>query len=197
MTRQTANPLTRHSMHATNREAYGYVIDATEGTLILNPPYQRGSVWTLDQRIALVRSWMTGVPVGAVIINDRRSGLWTDVDTFDPHSADPASEAVVDGQQRIRTALAWFAGEFAVPVSWFDPGLVAEAEDTDDGLYVRYTGLTEEGQRQFKRQAMLPRIEAGVATLREEAALYLLVNGGGTPQTGDDMTNARRVAERS
>ncbi|MDG4792056.1 DUF262 domain-containing protein [Micromonospora sp. WMMD1102] len=195
MTRQTSKPLVSYDMHAMNREAYGYVIAANEGELILDLPYQRGSVWNLDQHIALVRSWLTGVPIAAVIVNVRRSRWWTDTDVFDPRSDEPASDAVIDGQQRIRTTLAWFAGEFAVPASWFDPEMVAATEDTDDGPYVRYTGLTRTGQTWFKRHAKLPYIEAKVATLREEAEIFGLVNGGGTPQTDDDMANARRVAE--
>jgi hypothetical protein len=31
--------------------------------------------------------------------------------------------------------------------------------------------------------------------VEEEARVYLLVNGQGTPQTADDMANAARVAE--
>jgi hypothetical protein len=34
---------------------------------------------------------------------------------------------------------------------------------------------------------------ARVGTVQEEAAIYLLVNGGGTPQTDADMNNAARV----
>jgi hypothetical protein len=195
MTRQTTAPLTSYDMHAMNREAYGYVIAHREGELILNPPYQRGAVWTDDQRIALVRSWMTGIPIPAVIINVRRSRWWTDTDVFDPRSGDPASDAVVDGQQRIRTVLAWYSSEFAVPASWFQPDMVSVTEDTDDGPYVRYSGLTRTGQTWFKRDTKLSYIEAKVATLREEAELYLVVNGGGTPQTDADMANAARVAE--
>ncbi|MFG1846812.1 DUF262 domain-containing protein [Micromonospora carbonacea] len=195
MTRQTTAPLTSHNLAAMNREAYGYVIAQREGELILNPPYQRGAVWDDNQRIGLVRSWMTGIPIPAVIINVRRSAWWTDTTAFDPRSDDPASDAVVDGQQRIRTTLAWFSGDFAVPATWFEPDMVAATEDTDDGRYVRYIGLTRIGQTWFKRQAKLPYIEAKVATLREEAELYLLVNGQGTPQTDADMANAARVAE--
>lgn len=38
------------------------------------------------------------------------------------------------------------------------------------------------------------RARARVATVQEEAAVYLLVNGGGTPQTDADMSNAARIA---
>lgn len=194
MTRQTAAPLTSYGLSATNREAYGFVLAAADGDLNLNPPYQRGAVWTDDQRIALVRSWLLGIPVGNVIINSRRSMWWTDTDIYDPRSGDPGCDAVIDGQQRIRTALAWFAGEFAVPASWFDPVDVNQTEDTADGPYVRFTGLTRIGQTTFKRNAHLPVVEAKLATEREEAQVFQLVNGAGTPQTEADMANADRVA---
>lgn len=34
-----------------------------------------------------------------------------------------------------------------------------------------------------------------MGSLREEAAVYVLVNGQGTPQADADMANAQRVAE--
>ena len=55
--------------------------------LDLNPPYQRGRVWTTDQKIALVRSWLIGVPTGrvsgfVVVDIDRKPGA-DGIDTLD------------------------------------------------------------------------------------------------------------------
>jgi hypothetical protein len=72
---------------------------------------------------------------------------------------------------------------------------VASTEDTDDGPYVRYTGLTVPGQRLFANRALLMIAETkDCATEADEARFYLLVNGGGTQQTDADMANAARVA---
>lgn len=196
MTRQTAAPLEHLSLNAADRQAREIVRSFTESFgLDLTPPYQRGQVWTDDQKIALVRSWLTGTPTGVVIFNDRSTPEWKAANGYDPTERDEAIYACIDGQQRISAARAWFAGELAVPASWFDPADVTETEDTDDGPYVRWSGLTLPRQRHFANRAHLTVATARVATVQEEAAIYLLVNGGGTPQTDADMANAKRVAD--
>lgn len=196
MTRQTDAPLAHVSLHAGNRSAREVARLADSGQLDLEPPYQRGSVWTLDQRIALIRSWCQGIPVGAVTINDRGSVWWADANGSGPLN-NPGGKglyAAVDGKQRIMTAQMWFNGELAVPASWFNGEDVAATEDTDDGPYVRYTGLSLSRQRGMGMGFLLPVMEAQLPTQAEEADLFLLLNGGGTPQTPQDMDNAARHA---
>lgn len=192
MTRQTAAPLEHTSLNPAYREAWGQVENIKDGSLLLDPPYQRGSVWTLDQRIALVESWLRGLPAGVVILSNRGTGLWR---SGDPYETGLGIWAVVDGKQRLTTAMAWFAGEFAVPASWMPDDYVAETEDTDDGPYVRFTGLTQKGGIFVKRRCGFMVAEISDCTTEaDEARFYLLVNGGGTQQTDDDMANAARVA---
>lgn len=192
MTWQTAEPLEHLSLSPAYREAYGWVQEIKEGGLILDPPYQRGSVWTLNQRIALVESWLRGLPAGVVILSHRGTDRWTD---RDPYETGKGIWACVDGKQRLTTACMWFAGEFAVPASWLPADYVAETEDTEDGPYVRFTGLTDKGVRFVKRRCGLMIAETkDCATEADEARFYLLVNGGGTQQTDADMANAARVA---
>lgn len=195
MTRQTAAPLEHLSLNAADRQAREIVRSFSESFgLDLNPPYQRGRVWTEDQKIALIRSWLTGTPTGVVIFNDRSTPEWKAANGYDPTERGEPVYACIDGQQRVSAAHAWFAGELAVPASWFEPEHVVQTEDTDDGPYVRWTGLTLPRQRHFANRAHLTVATARVATVQEEAAIYLLVNGGGTPQTQADMNNAARVA---
>jgi hypothetical protein len=194
MTRQTSAPLTDHRLSASNRTAREFVRTMHEsGWLILDPPYQRGTVWTDDQRIALVRSWLTGIPVPGVIVNDRTNSAWIARHGRDIHATQPFI-AVVDGKQRIETAIAWFTGDLAVPASWFVSDDVETTIETDDGPYVTFFGLTLAAQRVLGNRAMLPLIETKVGSIEEEADLYLLVNGGGTPQTDADMANAAQYA---
>lgn len=190
-TRQTSAPIKGRSMQASNRSARELArIFADDGDI--SPSYQRGSVWTDDQRMALVRSWLMGLPIPSVVINDRIFGSWPS-DRQGPLGG--YAYSVIDGKQRIETAMAWFAGGFAVPASWFAAGDVLETEITEDGPYVRYTGLTLAEQRHQGNSFMLPAVEAKVATLEQEAELYLLLNGAGTPQSDEAMANALRVAE--
>lgn len=103
------------------------------------------------------------------------------------------SYAVIDGKQRIEAAQAWFGGELAVPASWFDPAMVENPFETEDGLYVYYTGLSTEEQRYQKFNFKLPTVEAKVATIQEEAEIYLLLNSTGAAHTTQDLVNAARV----
>ena len=193
MTRQTTAPLVHLGLSASNRQA-SEIARSFRDTfgLDLNPPYQRGRVWTVDQKIALIRSWLTGVPTGVVILNDRSTEEWMNANGRDETAP---MYACIDGQQRITTAYEWFGNELAVPATWFAAGDVITTEDTDDGPYIRQSGLALPRRRLFANRAHLQVAEACVATVQEEAAIYLLVNGGGTPQTQADMDNAARAAE--
>ncbi|WP_329142752.1 DUF262 domain-containing protein [Streptomyces sp. NBC_01456] len=162
--------------------------------LDLNPPYQRGLVWSGDQKVSLIRSWLTGTPTGVVILNDRSTIEWKQANGYDPVDRDEPMYACIDGQQRISTACEWFDDKLVVPASWFAPEDVEAAVDTDDGPYVRHSGLTLPRRRHFANRAQLTVAVARVATVEEEAVIYLLVNGGGTPQTDADMANAARIA---
>lgn len=193
MTRQTTAPLEHISLGATNRFVEFFVRTVERGDMILDAPYQRGDVWTPDQQIALVRSWLMGIPVPAVIINDRTSPWWSEAN---PDAELGSAYAVIDGKQRILAGIAWLSGGLAVPASWFPAEHVETTEDTDDGSYVRYTGLTRVGQRFSENRATLPCAEGKLPTVRAEAEVYCLVNGGGTPQSEADMANADRVANR-
>lgn len=192
MTRQTTAPIYSRSLQASGRAAreLARIFSGNDGDL--SPEYQRGSIWTEDQRIALVRSWLMGVPIPAVIINDRIFGPWP-TDTSGPVGG--YAYSAIDGKQRIETAIAWFEGTLAVPASWFSADDIEKSEATNDGPYVRYSGLSLPEQRHQALRFQLPTVEAKVATIQEEAELYLLVNGGGTPQADEDMANAARVAE--
>lgn len=146
----------------------------------LNPPYQRASVWQVSQRRDLIESLLRGIPIGAIVYNARGLGRGA--------SHGEAMYAIVDGKQRVETIRAFVDSEFTVPAWWFDDDEVNSRE----GL-ATYAELTVIGQR---RIAMLPMpgLEANVKTIQEEAAIYDLINTGGTAQTDADIANARAVA---
>lgn len=191
MTYQTDKPLAQRNLSAHRMSAREFLNFRDEG-LDLNPPYQRGSVWTEEQRIKLVRSWLAGVPIPAVTINNRfqanRAHYLSDSAQF--------TYAVIDGKQRIETTMAWFDGELNVPASWFEPDHIDSTVDTEDGPYVNYRGLTREGRLVLNLRALIPVIEVAVPTIQEEAELYLLLEQSGTHQTEADLENARRVMDK-
>ena len=192
-TRQTSAPIERLRLENTYRGARELVHLMRDGFMTADLPYQRGDVWTTDQRIELVRSWLTGTPIPSIIINDRYTGEWARANGG--AVVDEPGYAVIDGKQRLETARMWFDGELAVPASWFPAQEVLRSEDTADGAYVRYPDLSKAEQTSLALTvALFPFAAAKVATVREEAEIYGRVNGGGTPQTAEDMDRAARIA---
>jgi hypothetical protein len=197
MTRQTAAPFDHVSLNPTYQSARWLARRVEEEEIVIDPPYQRGDVWREDQRVALVQTWLRGLPAGVVILSDRCTEGWRRANRgHDPYETGKGLWACVDGKQRLTTAVMWFNSEFAIPASWLPADYVAVTEDTDDGPYVRFNGCTPMGERFLERYcSLLVADTKDCATEAEEAEFYLLVNGGGTPQTDENMANAARVAE--
>jgi hypothetical protein len=133
--------------------------------LDLSPPYQRGLVWTDEQRVNLIRSLIEGIPCGIVYRNFRG------FDKATPY-------AIVDGKQRIDTVRRFVDGELVVPANWFD---AADLTDGDGSTsMVSYLDLSDQGQRIFDMSS-LSVYETHKLTLHGEEMLYERVNYGGTP----------------
>ena len=192
MTRQTPGPLVRANLSATYRRAEELSRTfVQEFGLDLAPSYQRGDVWTADQRIALVRSWLTGIPTGVVILSDRTTPQWEKANGSNPKETGQPMYAVIDGKQRITTAQMWFASEFAVPPRGSIPNTSKQPKRATTDCMCGTAGSRRPAGRTC---ALVQVAEAQPAGVEEEAAIYLLVNGGGTPQTSHDMQQAARLA---
>lgn len=188
----TSQPLQRIRATVTHRSLIELVNLANRGDMTLNAPYQRGSVWTLGQRVGLIRSLMLGIPVPALVINDRGDVGWAE----GPLGLDEPFYAVIDGKQRIETMIAWFGGELSVPESWFDPAHIEDSATTRNWPGVTYLNLTLIGQRIFARNANIGVCEGKLPTVGEEAEVFCLVNGEGCPLTSGDVSRAAAIAGR-
>lgn len=188
-TLQTSAPLENLHVDTFTRAVHELVSNADEGRLDVNPPYQRASVWTEDQRRALIRSFLVGLPIPALIINARWALRFDDNKGF--------NYALIDGKQRLETVLAWFHSELAVPASWFHPEDIETTVDTDDGPYVAYSGLSKLAANRLRMRWTLPTVEAKLTSIAEEAAMYGVVNTGGTAQTPEDIARAASVAKEA
>jgi hypothetical protein len=156
-----------------------------EGSLELNPPYQRGDVWGPVRRVNLIKSLLQGVPIGTIIINDRLEG-WQDTFCF--------QYAVIDGKQRVTTLLDFLEGRLSVPSEWFDPADIShvpypEMVFADRARAVTFHDLTISRQRMIRQKpgsfifCQLPDIES-------ERHVFDLVNFGGVPQGQSDCEGA-------
>lgn len=190
MTRQLEAPIRHLSLTPTNRLAEDVYHQVGKGSILLDPPYQRGSVWTDGQRLDLMYSMMTGYPIGTAIFNNRMPWYRDGV---------RVSYAVIDGRQRLETICDWFDGKLLIPASWMELGWVdptSRTRKTSDGPYVSAADLTEGGQRHVSSRMSLPLVIAQVDSIGEEAEIYRLVNSGGTLQTPENLARAARVARR-
>lgn len=171
----------------------------------LNAPYQRGSVWTLAQRQALIKSLYMGLPVGSVIVSHL------------PHRSE-FSYRIVDGKQRIETVRAFAEDKFPIPYEWLreDDRPATEVSMCPQSGVIFHSEASERFRRWFGMGAQMSALEfkpelewmgrnakgqsqhrkrSDAEILRVEAELYGLINGGGTPQTEDDMARAALIAE--
>lgn len=185
MTRQLAKPITHLSLVPTNRLAENMYHQIRRGSILLDPPYQRDSVWTADQRLDLMFSFLSGYPIGSIILNDRMRGAWGRDFTV--------AYAVIDGRQRLETVVAWFDGQLAIPASWLDERDIVTTRDLGDGPYVAVTDLTDNGARRVETRMSVPVVTAQVDTLAAEAEIYRLVNTGGTAHTAADLVRAEKI----
>jgi hypothetical protein len=197
MTYQTTEPLKDWRLSGSgDREAHG-LIRSHWDDIDLNPPYQRGAVWTYEQRIMLIRSWLMGIVIPSIVINERVGTDWQNAhDGHDAYDTGAPYMAVIDGKQRLETAYAWFTDDLLVPASWFPTGDINFTHNTDDGEYVRFSGLMRSAQLHIGHQFRFPTVLAHVPTVEDEAAIYLLINGAGTAQTEADLARAAGIASQ-
>lgn len=188
MTYQTSEPVHELRMNISARTWADLVHQLQSGDATYDLPYQRGAVWTIEQRMMLIYSILSGTPIPALIVNERPQRMW-----FGPSGERHPIYAVIDGKQRMMTVKMFMDDVFRVPASWFPAEEVERADDTADGPYVFYSGLTRRTQRFFENKPA-PVAEARLRSVAEEASVYLRVNGSGTPQSDEDIARAATVA---
>ena len=144
------------------------------GELELNPPYQRGVIWGQARQRNLIKSVLQGIPIGALIINDRFNAGWPNSNIM---------YAVIDGKQRVSTLLDFMTGTLPVPAWWFGVDQIASyAQDAEE---ITWNGLTIPTQRKFRNRP-LAMMKASLPTLEMEREVFDLVNFGGVPQGESD-----------
>lgn len=180
-------PLVHRNMSATARSMKDLVHHIDDGGLLLDPPYQRGDVWTVEQRVNLIRSLLLGVPVAAIVLNRRGSNTaWTS------NEGDPGEVwyACIDGKQRLTTMQLWWSGKFYIPAEWLEDRMVQPGSNH----IVSVDDLSPIGRRYMDNRFIIPVAEAMLGSLAEEAEVYSLINSAGTAQTADDLERAEAVA---
>ena len=172
--------LPSYQLDGTKRRVNELVTWIRDGIMAVDPPYQRGAVWTDQQRTNLIKSMQLGLPLHAVIVSDR--GVEESV-------AGRPQFVVVDGRQRLETFTAWWDGKVSAPANWFEANEVDPTRIAPDGTVTR-DGLTDLGRRMAANRWLIGFHEVKGLTVEQEADLYLLVNFGGVAQTDADRQRA-------
>jgi hypothetical protein len=142
--------------------------------LDLNPPYQRDSVWTPEQRELFMGHMLTGgelLPVVVHRVEDVRGG------------------EMVDGKQRMETMLMWRRGEIAALLP--------------DGRRVKVSDLrtSQRAPGARVRVAGLRRVTFTVKYVNlpfeERKRFYVRFNSAGTPHTKEELERALAAKERT
>lgn len=108
----------------------------------LIPEYQRGLVWSREQEVSFVESFIKGIPIGTY--------TYTSVNTLDDQINLVYDRLLLDGQQRLKSLERWFSDEFsACGVKWSElekpdqrellgrPFSSFEVRDVTDDAYLR------------------------------------------------------------
>lgn len=189
-------PLVNRNMQPTARNFRDLIGFWRDGQINMTPPYQRGDVWTVQQRQALIKSLLLGIPVAALVLNLRDNQAWRD------NEGDPThSYAVIDGKQRLTTVRMLFDGDLAVPADWFEPDWIKPSPDGPSWTpRVRHQGMVTwrdfelHAKRYMGQGFIIPVAEARLGSLAEEAEVYGLINQAGTAHTAAELNRARDVA---
>lgn len=93
----------------TFQQPLGLVVDShilrpdEDTAWVLNPAFQRGSVWTQKQKVAWIETMLRGLGLPAIFIN-----------RFQDHPIYGYKSVVIDGQQRLRATAEFMRDEFRV-----------------------------------------------------------------------------------
>lgn len=132
----------------------------------MNPDYQRGLVWTYEQKSAYVGYILNGGTTLPIIINA--------IDWGTQYSE------MVDGKQRVTALCDWLDG--IIEASLYDGSTVSYAELKQDTLSYRMLGLGVNIVVGFVRMSR-----------REVLEYYLRLNSGGTAHSKDEIDRVRTM----
>lgn len=138
--------------------------DMADSAWVLDPPFQRGSVWTLAQKVAWIETLLMGLGLPAIFVNRFPN----------EHPVYAYKEVVIDGQQRLRATAEFMRDGFRVR---------GELWSEQSKLF----------HRQFcHSRSMCNVVMCAFHTLKECAELYLKLLTAGTAHTPDEIKKARR-----
>ncbi len=174
-----------HQVSKTHYKVSDFVSWAKGRTLILSPSFQRRSVWPKGAKSFLLDTIVRGLPIPIIFLRDQK----TDLETLEP------KREVVDGQQRIRTVLAFIA-----------PKLLKDFDQNRDDFTIKKTHNKDLAGQPFKdlpqevKQSILD-YQFSVHVLpssvddREVLQIFARMNATGLKLNSQELRNAAYFGE--
>ena len=138
----------------------------------MNPPYQRDSVWSLEQREAFMGHLLSGGEVMPVIVQ---------------RVPDGGPQEMLDGKQRVETMLGWLKGQWAALLPDGQRLMVTDLATRRQGGEDVPAGLS----------MVLLRVKYVNLPFEERKRFYVRFNSAGTPHTKADLERAMAAKEQS
>lgn len=138
-----------------------------DGELVLNPQFQRGSVWSPQARTYLIDSILRGYPIPKLLLR-------TEVDRDSRRTI----RDVVDGQQRLRTIIDFSAGRLTL------------GQKAKDLAGLRYTDLENELKDQFLSYKLTCE-QLLNADDEDVLEVFVRINSYAVPVSEAELRNAR------
>lgn len=150
-----------------------------QGTLSLNPPFQRRSVLSAGARSYLIDTVVRGLPTPLIFLRDK-----IDLDTLEQH------REVIDGQQRLRTLIG-YVEESALP------GFDAERDRTlvlpEHNPAIagrRFSQLDRDVRNRILKYEFSTHVLPSSTEDRDVLMIFARLNSTGTPLNPQELRNA-------
>lgn len=156
-----------------------YVFDGSYGNrsnLDANVDFQRGIVWSLEQKRGLIRSLIMDLPIGSFYIN--RFNIY-----MEQHNGGDINELskidgiLYDGKQRLTAILSFLMGEFSV--------------DYNGDEY--YVNNIQEGTLKRMLNKSISVYETNFTTKKELLEFYITINTTQTKHSDEDIKKAQEL----
>ncbi|MFA4505871.1 DUF262 domain-containing protein [Xanthomonas perforans] len=149
---------------ATNRRVHQLLTAIASGRLNPRPDFQRRQVWTNDDKIAFIRTVISGLPFPEIYVC---------AGTLDPETGE-ATEFLVDGQQRITTLHQYFTAY----------------ADLRLGELMPYAELTRPEKEEFLEYEVVVR-DLGKQPIEDIRKIFEVINSANYALNAIEIQNAR------
>ena len=151
-----------------------------QGLLDLNPPFQRRSVWKAGAKSYLVDTVVRGLPTPLIFLRER-----TDLDTL------LTSREVIDGQQRLRTLIAFVDEAALVDFDSARDRFLVQRQHNPEIAMKKFSALDKTVREQILKYEFSTHVLPTSTEDRDVLSIFARLNSTGTPLNHQELRNAK------